>query len=76
MMNVLTIGQLEQAINRARSAQPAHGIESALSPDVAALASLYGRMIFLRLEACPTDALEPREREAIARWGGSPLASG
>lgn len=67
-MSTLGIGQLELAINRARAAQPSQGNESALSRDVGILASLYGRMIYLRQESVALEALEPRERDTLTRW--------
>jgi hypothetical protein len=43
MSLVITIAQLEDAINRARKQQPA--LDNVLQPDVNALAEIYGRML-------------------------------
>ena len=70
MSSIFTIAQLEAAINRARSAQPATGPESALTREVALMAGLYGRMIWERRERIEHDALNPAERAALATWLG------
>ncbi len=67
-MSSLSIGQLERAINRARAIEPAQGTESALSRDVAVLAGLYGRMIYLRMDQIAWNALEEREHAVLVRW--------
>jgi len=43
---MISLQQLELAINSARQANPSQGADAQLSPDVALLAGLYGRMIF------------------------------
>lgn len=67
-MSNVSIGQLERAINRARTHEPSQGTESALSRDVGVLAGLYGRMIYLRLDEIDWNALEERERAVLVRW--------
>lgn len=67
-MDRITIADLEAAINRARAAQPARGVEHALSSDVALLGGLYGRMIFERATELPVDALSDAEQVALLNW--------
>lgn len=77
-MEPIRISELEAIINRARSALPAQGAEATLSPDVALLAGIYGRMIYLHQEVIGAEALEPVEQQALARWraDGAPPTAG
>jgi hypothetical protein len=68
MTATVTITELETAINRARTAQPASGPESSLGREVALLAGLYGRMIWERQDSLDLDALSDRERSALQSW--------
>ncbi len=63
-----TIQALEQAINRARQANPAQGAEASLSPEVAKLASLYGWMIYEGRQELSPDLLNADEMDALSRW--------
>jgi Protein of unknown function (DUF3717) len=63
-----TIQALEQAINRARQANPAHGAEASLSPEVAKLAALYGWMIYEGRQELSPDLLNADEMDALSRW--------
>ncbi|MBU3746291.1 MAG: DUF3717 domain-containing protein [Burkholderiales bacterium] len=65
---MISLQQLELAINSARQANPSQGADAQLSPDVALLAGLYGRMIFYRLKALPLSSLSQHEFEAWSRW--------
>lgn len=67
-MRRVTIGELEAAINRARSAQPAAGPESSLTLEVATLAALYGRLIWERREEVGLDEVSDAERVALRLW--------
>ena len=64
----VAIAQIEAAINRARSAQPSSGAESALTLEVATLAALYGRLIWERRDAVDVDELTDAERVALRLW--------
>lgn len=64
----ITITQLEQAINLARGAQPASGSESALSSEVASLATLYGQLIFRGEGDLDIDQLTEAQRTLLQRW--------
>lgn len=64
----VTIGEVEAAINRARSAQPAAGPESSLSLEVATLAALYGRLIWERRDAVALGEVSDAERVALRLW--------
>lgn len=65
---MVSITELEAAINRARHAHPAHGREAALSPDVALLAALYGELIYRRAHQFELATLSPELRGAFERW--------
>lgn len=67
-LGIFTIQALEQAINRARQANPAHGVEASLSPEVAKLASLYGWMIYEGRQELSPDLLNADEMETLSRW--------
>jgi Protein of unknown function (DUF3717) len=67
-LRTFTIQALEQAINRARQANPAQGKEASLSPEVAKLASLYGWMIYEGRQELSPDLLNAAEMETLARW--------
>jgi len=62
------IGQLEAAINRARLARPAQGVEAVLAREVAVMASLYGRLIWERRGAVSWEELSEVERDAVRQW--------
>ena len=64
----IAIGELEAAINRARLAQPASGVEAVLAREVAVLGSLYGRLIWERRTAVAWDELSDGERMALRLW--------
>jgi hypothetical protein len=67
-MQPLPISLLEQAINRARADRPASGAASALSPDVALLAGVYGRLIHQRADAIDIEQLSDDEQVVLLRW--------
>jgi len=64
----LPIGELERAINRARSLQRAAGPEAALRLEVATLAALYGRLIYEHRESVDPAELTAGERVALRLW--------
>jgi len=68
MNRVITIGQLEAAINRARMAQPASGPESTLTREVSALGGIYGRLIWERKDRIELEALSQTEQIALQLW--------
>ena len=67
-MTTVAIAQVEAAINRARAAHPASGVESALTLEVATLAALYGRMIYDRLDHVELASLRVAEKVALELW--------
>jgi hypothetical protein len=67
-MTTVAIAHVEAAINRARSAHPAAGVESSLTLEVSTLAALYGRMIYGRLEQVELESLSAAERVALELW--------
>jgi hypothetical protein len=71
---IVPVAELEAAINRARDAQPARGHEGTLSPDVARLADLYGKMIAAHAEAFNSDRIDPATWEVFQRWARPPAA--
>lgn len=62
------IGELEQAINRARAALPSIGAESVLTLELSTLAALYGRLIYERRDGVSPTMLSPAERIALGLW--------
>jgi hypothetical protein len=82
MKTRIAIGELEAAINRARTAQPASGPESALTLEVATLGALYGRLIWERRDSIDASELSDAERVALRLWlpaeatGGGDAAAG
>jgi hypothetical protein len=64
----VTIAELETTINRARAAQPATGVEAALSLEVSTLAALYGRLIWEHREAVDEHELTDAQRVALQLW--------
>lgn len=62
------IGLLEAAINRARLARPAQGVEAVLAREVSVMASLYGRLIWERRSAVSWEELTEAERDAVRQW--------
>jgi len=65
---MISLQQLEEAINRARSSHPATGTDACLHPDVAVLGGIYGEMIFRRLKLLNPALLGESQREVLARW--------
>ncbi|NBO03845.1 MAG: DUF3717 domain-containing protein [Betaproteobacteria bacterium] len=65
---MISLQQLEQAINRARASSPSRGTDAQLDPEVSVLAGIYGQMIYYRLKTLALSALSPRELEAWQRW--------
>ena len=65
---MISLQQLELAINRARVAHPASGRDARLHEDVSVLGDLYGRMIYGRLKSLALASLSPREHAAWIRW--------
>jgi Protein of unknown function (DUF3717) len=62
------MGELEQAINRARAAAPSVGNEASLSAEVAVLGGLYGRMIFEGAQQVAIDALSVNEKSVLSLY--------
>lgn len=65
---MISLQQLEQAINRARAAHPASGKDARLHADVSLLGGVYGQMIYRRLKSMALDLFSPCELEAWHRW--------
>ena len=68
---MLTLSELEQAINYWRNLRPSVGEESALSSEVNALATIYALMIFHRHSKVPASDLPPRVQDLIRTWRAS-----
>ncbi|MCG2585370.1 DUF3717 domain-containing protein [Massilia sp. TS11] len=60
-----SLAQLESAINFWRARLPARGPEGVLAPELSALATLYGRMIYERRACLDTAALDSYPRGLI-----------
>lgn len=67
-MTPISISQLEQAINAARSAGPSKGHEAALTDDVAMLADIYGELIFRQHKNFDADSLSAEIRDVVLHW--------
>ncbi|WDZ96153.1 DUF3717 domain-containing protein [Herbaspirillum sp. WKF16] len=67
---MLTLTELEDAINYWRQQRPATGEECALSPEVNALAGLYAMMIFERRHAVALEQMDVQARQLIESWQG------
>lgn len=66
MHYILQIGQLEEAINRCKRAQPfSNGV---LPPDLRIMAELYGEMIFRHLDSINLETQSPLLRAVFAKW--------
>jgi hypothetical protein len=65
---MLSLTDLEEAINYWRLQRPATGEECALSPEVNALAGLYAMMIFEHRSEVAMEVLEPQARQLVQAW--------
>lgn len=68
MTQLLTLTELEGAINYWRKQSPSVGEESRLCPQAAALATPYAAMIMSHAREMPIADLAPAAREAVAQW--------
>jgi hypothetical protein len=68
MSTRVTISDLERAINRARTVQPAAGPEATLRLEVSTMAALYGRLIYEHRESVGLTELSAAERVALRLW--------
>ncbi|MCA1327032.1 DUF3717 domain-containing protein [Herbaspirillum sp. alder98] len=65
---MLSLTDLEEAINYWRLQRPATGEECALSPEVNALAGPYAMMIFEGRHDVAIDALDAQARQLVQAW--------
>nr|WP_034382130.1 DUF3717 domain-containing protein [Herbaspirillum sp. CF444] len=65
---MISLTELEEAINYWRIQRPATGEECALSPEVNALADVYAVMIIERTHAVDLDAVGKEARQLIDAW--------
>lgn len=65
-MAVITIVQLEHAINRARDRHPP--IDGVLHASVRTLAEIYGRMIYAKAAIVELDGMPASIRDEVFRW--------
>lgn len=68
---MLSLTDLEEAINYWRAQRPASGEECALSPEVDALAGLYAMMIFHHRHEVALDAIDAQARQLVQAWRAS-----
>lgn len=68
---MLTLTELEDAINYWRHQRPASGEECALSPEVNALAGLYALMIFYRRHDVALEQIDAQARQLVEAWRAS-----
>lgn len=67
---MLTLTELEDAINYWRQQRPATGEECALSPEVNALAGVYAMMIYDRRHELALDEVDVQARQLVESWQG------
>jgi Protein of unknown function (DUF3717) len=63
----MLVAELEALINSVRSIHPATGSEVALSREVALLAGIYGRLIYLQLSDTQQLTLTQAEQDALLK---------
>lgn len=68
MNSEITITELERAINYWRTQRPSVGEESALSPEVDLLASIYALMIFNRTKSLPLEKVDAASLQLLEVW--------
>ncbi|MBB5393855.1 DUF3717 domain-containing protein [Herbaspirillum chlorophenolicum] len=68
---MLSLTDLEQAINYWRQQRPATGEECALSPEVNALADLYAMMIYDHRHEVALDEMGTQARQLVESWQGT-----
>jgi hypothetical protein len=64
----ISLSDLEAAINRARAAMPAQGINHELASDVEVLANVYGKMIYYKQIVVPLQLLSDGEQIVLLNW--------
>ena len=64
----IPLNEMEDAINYWRLMRPSQGEESALSPEVNALAGAYALMIFTHARAVSMDSLDEAARALVNSW--------
>jgi hypothetical protein len=65
---MLTLPELEDAINYWRQRRPATGEECSLSPEVNALAGLYAMMIYDRRHEVALEEVDTQARQLLESW--------
>ena len=71
MKSVLTLPELEAAINYWRARSPSKGDELALCPQAAALAEPYAMLIFEGKQVVAVEGLSTTAQQALSEWLGS-----
>lgn len=66
MPRIVTITQLETAINRLREIAPP--VNYVLSPDLRVMAEIYGRMIFAHAELIDVEQQLDAFRQVVLKW--------
>lgn len=64
----VTYSDIQQALERCMSAEPADGIEYRLSKDASLLGDILGDMIYRRLVEIGTGELAEKHLDALRRW--------
>jgi hypothetical protein len=65
---MISLPELESAINYWRQQRPATGEEFALSPEVSSLANEYALMIYHRRREMALHDMQPMAQRLIAAW--------
>lgn len=66
MSRIITITQLEAAINHLREMEPP--VDYVLSPDLRAMADMYARMIYSHAEAIDLEQQPDAVRQVVIKW--------
>lgn len=67
-MDVLSISDIQGAIERCIAAEPPHGPERRLSKDASLLAEILGEMIYQKAENIPIEAFTGAHLEVYRKW--------
>ncbi|AUL48794.1 hypothetical protein BBB39_19690 [Bordetella trematum] len=76
MNDVITLTDLEQAINYWRQRKPSQGEEARLCAEAAALATPYATLIMARRQTLRLDELGENARRAYQAWRDPQAAAG
>lgn len=74
VVDVLSISDIQGAIERCIAAEPPHGLERSLSKDASLLAEILGEMIYQKAEYIPIEAFTAAHQEVYRKWAHMAVA--